>query len=87
LSVKLSDITVLLSRTAHSAGWDADISVQTREGARQCHCPGHRFVTAEIKELVVKRIMQFILTTVYSQATHIYCWCIIPFGVMQTCIL
>jgi hypothetical protein len=41
---------VPLSRTAHSAGWDADISVQTHEAVHQYHCPDHHSVTAEIKE-------------------------------------
>jgi hypothetical protein len=50
LSVKLSDIMVSLSRTAHSAGWDADISVQIHEAAHQYHCPSHHFLIAEIKE-------------------------------------
>jgi hypothetical protein len=50
ISYVSSEPAMHLSRTAHSGEWDARISIQNHEAAHQYHCPGHHFLTAEIKE-------------------------------------
>lgn len=54
------------SRTARNAGWDAHISVQNHEAARQYHCPSLHSVTAKI----IKQVILFTISARYCCTAH-----------------
>jgi hypothetical protein len=78
-----SNTAVSFSRTTHSAGWDAHISVQNHEAAHQYHCPDLHSVTAKI----IKQVILFTISAIHCYTTQriiVVLWVVIPCSLHYT---